>query len=262
MLVNALHLKGLTVRATDGEIGSVTDFYFDDDTWGSRYLILDTGGWLTGRRVLISPYSILHTDWQAKRIDVALTKKQVQECPNIDTHKPISRQYETEYLGYYGYPYYWSGPDFWGPDYYPSAASSRIDGSGYRQFPKEPLDSHLRSADAVNGYDVGATDDEIGHVVGYVIDDESWAVRYLEIATRNWLPGKKVLISPKWIERISWTDSKVYTALTTKAIKSAPEYLEGTPITREYENQLYFHYGQPPYWLGDAERKAFSLASV
>jgi hypothetical protein len=109
MLKNANHLKGLVIRATDGEIGTVDQLYFDDETWAIRYLMIETGGWLGGRRVLISPISVVHTDWQAKRLDVALTKKRVENSPDIDTHKPVSRQHEAAYLGYYGYPNYWGG---------------------------------------------------------------------------------------------------------------------------------------------------------
>jgi hypothetical protein len=121
------------------------------------------------------------------------------------------------------------------------------------KIPSESADSHLRSTEAVAGYSIEAADGEIGHVAGFVVDDEAWAIRYIEVATRNWWPGKKVLVSPAWIERVSWTDSKVYTALSREAIQNAPEYVESAPITREYENRLYFHYGRPPYWLHEAE---------
>ncbi len=115
MLTNASHLKGLVIQATDGTIGTVDQFYFDDETWAIRYLTVETDGWLGDRQVLISPISVVHTDWQGKRLDVALTKKQVENSPNIDTHKPVSRQHETTYMGYYGYPFYWGGPNLWGP---------------------------------------------------------------------------------------------------------------------------------------------------
>ena len=128
---------------------------------------------------------------------------------------------------------------------------------------KESTDSHLRSTEAVTGYHIEAADGEIGHVDGFIVDDEAWAIRYIEVATRNWLPGKKVLVSPSWIERVSWTDSKVYVGLSREAIKDAPEYIESRPITREYENRLHFHYGRPPYWLHDAEHKgSYSVSGV
>src|ERR1039458_700983 len=103
MLTNTTHLNDLVIRATDGDLGTVDDFYFDDDTWAIRYLTVETGGWLGGRPVLISPFSIIRTDWEARRVDVALTKKQVENSPNIDTNLPVSRQHEAAYLGYYGY---------------------------------------------------------------------------------------------------------------------------------------------------------------
>ncbi len=261
MLTTTEQLKGFVIRATDGELGTVEQFYFDDETWAIRYLTVETGGWLDGRRVLISPMSVVQTDWQARRLDVSLTKKQVENSPDINTHQPVSRQHEAAYLGYFGYPYYWSGPYLWGPTLLPAGSAIPTPDSAEslaERIRKESSDSHLRSTDAVTGNHIEAIDGEIGHVDGFVVDDEVWAVRYIEAATRNWWPGKKVLISPAWIERVSWTDSKVYVELTREAIKSGPAYIESRPITREYEHQLYLHYGRPPYWLHETGYK-FSI---
>jgi hypothetical protein len=266
LLTNATQLKGLVIRATDGELGTVDQFFFDDETWAIRYLTVETGGWLGGRRVLISPISVVHTDWQAKRLDVALTKRQVEKSPDIDTHKPVSRQHEAAYLGYYGYPSYWGGPYLWGPAFYPAGLAGETIASAEamaERIGRESADSHLRSTEAVTGYTIDAPDGDIGHVDGFLVDDEAWAIRYIEVATRNWWPGKKVLVSPAWIEQVSWMESKVSVGLSREAIKGAPEYVESAPITREYENQLYVHYGRPPYWLHDAEHKSSSsLAGV
>jgi hypothetical protein len=265
MLTNK-RLKDFAIRATDGDLGTVDDLYFDDETWAIRYLIVDTGKWLSGRRVLISPMSVVGTDWDAARLDVALTKKQVEHSPEIDTHQPVSRQHEAAYLGYYGYPYYWGGPSLWGPAFYPAGLAGSTSGSAdaiAERVRKESPDSHLRSTEAITGYRIEAVDGEIGHVDGFVVDDEAWAIRYIEVATRNWLPGKKVLVSPAWIERVSWTDSTVYTALSREAIKEGPEYIESRSITREYENRLHLHYGRPPYWLHEAAHKyAHALTGV
>jgi hypothetical protein len=263
MLTNK-RLNDFKIRATDGDIGTISDLYFDDETWAIRYLIVDTGGWLGGRQVLISPFSIIRMDWDARRVDVALTTKQVEHSPEIDTHKPVSRQHEAEYLGYYGYPYYWGGPYLWGPAFYPAglAGASKAEAIAERVRRASP-DSHLRSTEVLTGYHIEATNGEVGHVDGFVLDDEAWAIRYLEVATRNWLPGKKVLVSPAWIERVSWTDSKVCVGLTREAINDAPEYIESRPVTREYESRLYGHYGRPLYWLHDPEYKAsYSLSGV
>jgi hypothetical protein len=254
MLRNSTNLHGLSIHAKDGEIGTAEEFYFDDESWAVRYLVVDTGGWLGGRRVLISPISVRDVDWEARRLYVHLTKKQVEDSPDINTHQPVSRQHEAEYMGYYGYPSYWAGTSMWGPGYYPGGlflpaetpAELKED-----QIRRESADSHLRSSDAVQGYRIHAADGEIGHVHGFLVDDETWAIRYIEVATRNWWPGKKVLVSPAWIDRVSWLDSTFSTHLTKEAIKSAPEYDESSIVTRDYEERLHLHYGRPRYWLHD-----------
>ena len=249
MLTNAAHLKGLVIRATDGEIGTVDQFYFDDETWGIRYLTVETGGWLGGREVLISPVSVIAADWQGKHLDVALTMKQVENSPNIDTHRPVSRQDEATYLEYYGYPYYWG--------FYPMGLADPTanfnNGVLADRIQRESTDSHLRSTEAVTGYSIEATDGEIGHVDGFVLDDETWNIRYMEVATRNWWPGKKVLVSPSWIRRVSWTDSTVYVGLSRETIQTGPAFDKSAPISREYEDRLYAHYGLAPYWLHEAQ---------
>jgi hypothetical protein len=257
MLTNASFLKGLVIHAIDGEIGTVDQFLFDDVTFAIRYFTVETGGWLSGRQVLISPFSIIRADWQANRLDVALTKTQVENSPDIDTHLPVSRQHEEAFLGYYGYPYYWGGPYLWGPAFYPVGVGLPTPGTlspPASQPTAAPPDSHLRSSGEVTGYTIEATDGEFGHVDGFVVDDQDWAIRYIEVATRNWLPGKKVLLSPEWIGQVSWFDRKVSVALQKGAIESAPEYLMSRPITREYESKLYLHYGRPQYWNHEEQK--------
>ena len=258
MLTKTTNLKDFVIRATDGELGTIDEFYFDDETWAIRYLTVQTGGWLDQRRVLISPMSIIRADWQHRRLDVNLTQKQVENSPDIDTHKPVSRQHEAEYLGYYGYPYYWDGPNLWGAAFFPAGMAVPLSISeelNADRIQRESVDSHLNSSESVAGHSIEAADGEIGHINGFIVDDEAWAIRYIEVATRNWWPGKKVLISPSWVKRVSWEESKVYVGLTREMIETGPEYDESTPINREYENLLYFHYGWAPYWLPEAEHK-------
>jgi len=263
MLINITDLKGYSIHARDGELGKVEQFYFDDESWAVRYLVVETGGWLGGRPVLISPFSVTDVKQGDRLLDVALTKKQVENSPDINTHQPVSRQYEAAYLGYYGYPEYWGGPYTWGPAFYPAGfaipetTSSDALAERVRQ---QSRDSHLRSTEAVMGYHIEALDGEIGHVDGFLMDDESWAIRYIEVATRNWWLGNKVLVSPTWIERVSWAESRLYAALSREAIQSAPEYFESMRIDRAYEDRLYSHYGRPPYWVREAGHKA-ALAS-
>jgi hypothetical protein len=259
MLTNASSLKGLSVQATDGELGTVEQFFFDDETWAIRYLVVNTGGWLSGREVLISPAAIVHTDWPGQRVHVALTRKQVEESPGIDIHMPISRRHEAEYMGYYGYPYYWGGPGLWGSALYPAGMELQPavpPGEIVVRSGNESADSHLRSSEAVRGYSLEARDGEIGHLEGFLLDDLSWAIRYLEVATRNWWPGKRVLVSPGWIERMSWMESKVFVGLSRATIQSCPEYQESMHIDREYEDRVYVHYGRLPYWIHEAIQKS------
>jgi hypothetical protein len=109
-------------------------------------------------------------------------------------------------------------------------------------------DSRLRSARDVMGYYIEATDGDIGHVDDFLIDDSEWAIRYMIVDTRNWWPGKKVLISPEWISQVSWPDSRVYVDLTREGVKTAPEYDPSRPVEREYETRLYRHHDRPSYW--------------
>jgi hypothetical protein len=257
MLRNSKDLHDFAIHATDGEIGKVDEFYFDDETWAVRYLTVDTGGWLGGRLVLISPISVTgQPDWRANRLDLRLTKKQVENSPDIDTQQPVSRQHEIAYLGYYGYPFYWGGSNLWGPGLYPTGLAVQMAPlPAPVSIDTAPHDSRLRSSKEVTGYYIEASDGEIGHLDGFILDDETWAIRYIEVATRNWWPGKKVLVSPAWIEQVSWADSKVCVGLSRETIKNGPEYIESENITREYENQLYSHYGRPTYWVPGAKTK-------
>ena len=259
MLRNTSHLKGFTVRARDGDMGIVDQFYFDDESWAIRYLVVNAEDWLGGRLVLVSPIALRQAEWESRRLDVALTKKQIEDGPPIDMHKPVSRQHEAVYMGYYGYPYYWGGPHLWGLASYPAGLSVQREAvteaeAAQARAGKESVDSHLRSTDEVTGYHIEAEDGDIGHVRDFIVDDETWAIRYLEVDTRNWWPGKKVLVSPQWINNVSWPDSKVYVDLTRETIQSGPEWNDSPTITREYENRLYEYYARSPYWAPVAEQ--------
>jgi hypothetical protein len=112
-------------------------------------------------------------------------------------------------------------------------------------------DHHLRSTHAVTGYHIQATDGEIGHVEDFIIDDETWTIRYLLVNTLNWWPGKKVLVSPLWIDRVSWGESKVFVNLSRETIKHSPEYTEEFLLTRDYEDELHRHYNRRGYWIDE-----------
>jgi len=246
MLRTASHLKGTTIAATDGEIGSAQDLYFDDHSWTVRYLMVDTGSWLPGRQVLISPRSVLSVTDESK-IPVSLTKSQVENSPSTDMDKPVDRQYEEEYARYYGYPYYWTGPYRWGTSAYPGEGVLGVaEVAGV--MPPAGGDPCLRSTLNVTGYYIEATDGDIGHVDDFIVDTTAWVIRYMIIDTRNWWPGKKVLVSPEWINRVSWPDSRVYVDMSKEAIKGAPEYDADRPLARDYEARLFGHHNRRVYW--------------
>lgn len=251
MLLKANALKGFKLDCLDGEIGSVREFYFDDQHWTIRYLVADTGGWLNGRMVLISPYALLGAVKENEAIAVNLTQQQIQESPSWDSDKPVSRQFEVDYHGYYGWPMYWGGPLMWGA--YPYLVRDPENWSAPEET-EHSWDPHLRSTDAVTGHDIQATDGDIGHVVDFIIDDENWAIRYLVVDTGHWWPGKKVLVSPVWIERVSWSELKVFVKLNREAVKASPEYTDEALVTREYESGLFRHYGSDGYWSHEKEQ--------
>jgi uncharacterized protein YrrD len=246
--------KGLTLAATDGDIGSVNDLYFDDLSWTIRYLVVDTGTWLPGRQVLISPLSVRRVD---DKILVDLTRNQVQNSPPVEADKPVNRQQEEAIARYYDQRYYWEGPYRWGLLAYPGmppvpTAPIPADAMGEEMAAREREtpsgDPTLRSSRDVTGYYIAALDGEIGHVDDFLVEDRAWAIRYLLVATRNWWPGKKVLISPEWIKTVSWADSQVQVDLRRDEIKAAPEYDPSRPFDREYESRLIEHHNRRKYW--------------
>jgi hypothetical protein len=255
MLRNVESLKACTVLASDGDIGYVEALYFDDEAWGIRYLVVATGNWIDGRRVLISPYSVIRTDLAARSIHVELTRQQVSDSPSVDIDKPVSRLHEAEYLRYYGYPTYWGAPELWGVGSYPAfsrAALSAVPPETLAQLARyadqATGDSHLHSTSAVDGYHVAANDGDIGHVSGFIFDDEAWVIRYLCVDTGNWWPSKEVLLATQWIFLVDWLESSVLTQLPRDAIKGSPVYDSTIPLARDFETQLHAFYGKAGYW--------------
>jgi hypothetical protein len=248
MLSKANTLRNYRLHSLDGEIGKVKDFYFDDQHWTIRYLIADTGNWLTGRSVLISPYALNRVVQSEKHVTVDLTKKQIENSPSLDTHQPVSQQFEVDYYGYYGWPAYWGGSSAWGNHPYIERDRNKW---GEATKGANAWDRHLRSTHEVTGYHLQALDGEIGHIEDFVIDGETWAIRYLIVGTKNWWPGKKVLVSPQWIERVSWNESKVFVTLSRDTIKGSLEFTEESLLTRDYEVALHRHYDRKGYWIDE-----------
>lgn len=319
------NLSDYELRGIGENIGKINGFYFDDKHWTIRYIVANTGNWLTGRQVLISPYSLGAVNNEEEFIAVNLTPKQIEDSPTYEIGQAVSQQFEDEYNTYYGLPTYWKGPNMWGAEPNMARDTNRIQGvnvgaavgpnitgdtNTQRSAPGEQMrdrqlsdvnsydikasdggigaatnmvrdtnriqgvnvgaaiapnitgdtnmrresapgeqmrDYQLHNTSDVNGYDIEASDGEIGDVKDFIIDEDTWAIRYLIVDTGGWLPGKKVLIAPQWIERVSWEESKVFVNLSRDAIEKSPEFTE--ELTRDYEAGLYKHYNRQGYWI-------------
>lgn len=260
MLRSLNSYRNQTLDARDGPIGKVHDFLFEDDSWDIRYAVADTKRWLPGRKVLIAAHALGQPDPVEDNLPVDLSCEQIKSSPDIDTDQPVSRQEQLSLHRHYGWPFYWSqpaplgGPMMGHPDATVIPSQSLTSNpnpvtDANADAPKISGDPHLRSLREVEGYRIEAKDDRLGHVDDLIFSDEDWKVRYLVVDTRNWLPGKKVLVPPDWkMEDISWSDRKVAIGLDRDTIKSAPEYEPELPIGRDYEKRLHEHYGRPAYW--------------
>jgi hypothetical protein len=218
---NALY--GNKLAASDGDIGHVKDFYFDDKNWVIRYLVVDAGTWLTGRLVLISPHAFGKLDQEGKTVNVKLRKKQIENSPLVETHQPVSRQYEVKYYRYYGWPAYWNGGGMWGLGGYPVLLPPPRDETVAQQKFQHRDDKHLQSTLAVTGYYIETVDGTLGHVKGFLVDDTNWSIRELVVETGHWYSGREVLISPTKVDRISYVDSTVFVNLTKAEIQQTQE---------------------------------------
>ncbi len=250
MLRSMEELEGYVLAATDGEIGRCKDFLFDDRHWVVRYMVADTGKWLPGRRVLISPISLGDPDWESRRFPVMLTKDEIKRSPDMLEEEPVSRQYEAELFAHLGYLPYWGGTSVWGGSTVPRQLRvEEVEDADGVAVAVEPTGSpNLRSLREVTGYRIDARDDEVGHVEDFVVDDDAWIIRYMVVDTRNWLPGRKVIVPPRWVEGFDWTDREAHVDLTREQIENSPEFEPGAPVNREYETRLYDYYGRPVYW--------------
>jgi uncharacterized protein YrrD len=248
MLKLASALTGYAIEASDGEIGAVADFLFDDRTWLVRWLVVDTGKWLTTRKVLLHPAAIGKADHERRELPVALTRAQVQGSPELSEHEPVSMQMERHLYDYYG----------WEPISIESAFGANPIASRYSAPPLfvfEPradlaflpkdCDAHLRSLDDVTGYHILASDGAIGKVENMLVDDAGWAIRYLVVDTGNWWSGKHVLISPHAVKEITWADRQIRVDVSRHQVKASPPWSPLGDVDQDYEKDLHDHYDWP-----------------
>ena len=228
MLKGLKQLYGGKLSAADGEIGHVKDFYFDDQSWVVRYVVVDTGSWLSGRQVLVSPHAFVSLDWTGKLLLLSLTRKQIEDCPSIESHKPVSRQYEEAYFKYYGWPYYWEGSGLWGMSGFPilELPPKPLPGepASWSGPSPESADAHLRSAQAVDGYHIQASDGISGHICDFMMDARTWAILQLVVKTGHRFSGNEVQIPTSQVDRISYEKSSIFVNLTSKAVEQSPAH--------------------------------------
>ena len=237
MLHSVNDLLGEKIHSTNDDFGIVKEFLFDDEHWNILYMVVDTGHLLPGKNVLISPDAFDDQDWESRKFSVKLSKEQILECPDISEHLPVKRSHEKECTEHYGDNIYW--------------AAGPVIVSAYEVEPElneYHCEDHLRSTNEVNGYTVHADDGDIGHVEDFMIDDSSWKIRYVLIHTGKWLPSKKVLFSPTWINKYSCRERKISMSLLRDEIKNSPAYHGLNALKRDYENELFAHYGKSNYW--------------
>ncbi len=256
MLRNASAINGYAIAASDGHLGTVSDFLFDDASWLIRWLVVDTGTWLFARKVLLPAFALGHLDPTGQVFSVRLTMQQVKDSPNIDTERPVSRQIEANIYDYYGWSPYWSTGLYMGGYGYgygggamaplPSLGSSRREEDIVTE-KRSDNDPHLRSIQAVTGYHIHASDGEIGHVEDFLFEETDWSIHYLVVDTKNWWPGKKVLLSPRSVQEIDWTDKMVRIDVDRKKVKDSPAYDASTFVDRDYERHFIHYYrdGRP-----------------
>ena len=258
MLHTLNNLKNLAIHASDGDIRLTKDFYFDDKHWVIRYLVVETGSWLLSKKILLSPISIKELNQKPQTLTVTISRKQVKNCPDMDSEKPVSRQYELEYMRYYGYSHYCDNTDIWGgysspnmmsPGYYsvapkPDNLGAPDNFADVDAALSQDNDHHLRSSNAVTGYKLDVIDGDLGHLHGMLIDTDTWEIRYLIINTSNWWLGHLVLIAPKWIKEVSWPTSKIYVDMTQQQVKDAPTFDPSVPFSLEHEQSMQTHYGR------------------
>lgn len=250
MLWDASSINGYAIEANDGRLGSVSDLLFEDVGWDIRWLVVNTGNWLSGRKVLLPLSALGQPDPALRQFPVKLTMQQVKDSPDIDTDMPVSRRMEADVFNYYGGEPYWGGglipmsnaiaTPLVAPLYSsesnssdPGGADSQLNGS----------DPHLRSIAAMTGYHIHASDGEIGHVEDFLVDVVGWRIRYIMVDTRDWWPGEKVLISPFSVREIDWADRQIQLDVKRQQVKDAPPYNPAITVDGAYDEKFLTYYG-------------------
>jgi len=237
MLARARELHGWVIGNQDGDIGHVADVYLDDHRWVVRYLVVDTGQWLSGRRVLVVPGSVSGVDPVGRKLQTGLTRDEVALGLDPDLARPVSRQHEMDLRHYYGFPSY----------AVTVGVSVALAGPTPGERLRIGIDPHLRSVRAITGYYVHAQDGDVGHVEDILIENGPWTVRHLLVSVGNWWPNRRVLVPVGWVARVSWDAGAVDVSLPAEAIRLAPEYDRTSGVSPTQEARVTRYYGSPPF---------------
>jgi sporulation protein YlmC with PRC-barrel domain len=247
MLWNASAITGFGIVETDGELGSVKDLLVDDKDWVVRWLLVDPGHWLPGRKVLLPPSVLGKPDRENRQFPVKLSKQQVKDSPDVDTDLPVSRQSEAQLYEHYDWQPYWDGS--FSPTSLimavPTDVTMELSHEDWRDQPEGarlPGNPHLRSIAEFAAYDIHATDGEIGGVEDVLIDDNGWTVRYLTIDTGNWWPGERVLIAPRSVLKIDWAAKIIYLNVDRETVKKSPAYDPAITVDGAYDEKHLAYY--------------------
>ncbi len=252
MLQSIKHFINFDIQAQDGALGHVYDFYFDDIQWKVRYLVVSTGRWLPGRKVLLSPEALAGIDPMQQYLSLDLSKEQIKRSPDVESDLPVSKQQEKKIRSYYAWPAYWTA------GFNPILASYAPIDAGMQGEVSSPHqqslgDHHLRSAREIMDYQLGAVDGEMGRIDDLIVDIEDWQVQYMVVHTGTWMSGKQVLMALEWVQNISWDKHQVTVDVTQDQVKNSPIYDPHAPVNREYEVRLYDYYGRPNPWVVSEE---------
>jgi uncharacterized protein YrrD len=254
MLQSVKDLTGCELVSPDGALGTVREVYFDDRQWVVRHLVVDTGGWLSGKQVLISPHAVKTLDSPHRQLHVSLSRQQVEAAPGLETDRPVSRQYEAAAYDHYGYPPYWGGSGLWGmldmplggtiAPYTMPAEPGATTAAAREQAAAEhaTADPHLRSSAEVTGYDAGARDGDIGHVHDFLFDPDSWQLQLVVVDTHNWLPDRLVLVPPSWVSQVDATERRVGLRVSRQAVKDSPPYTARHAVDRAEALRVQHHF--------------------
>lgn len=260
MLFAVSGLENCPVKASDGDVGAVKDFLFDDQTWTIRWIVVDASHWLPGRQVLIHPSAFAPLELPPKpalpmmspgdslELAVNLTKHEIEAGPHLGEDEPVTRDMEALLYDYYAWDPYW-GPTHFGGAALPNAEAPIVGDAAGREAELPPVDGaeRVHSAASFKGYAVHALDGDIGHIENLLADDTKWEIRYLVIATRNWWPGKVVQLAPYAVKAVDWFGQRVAMNVSREQVRSAPEWDPAALADEASEDALHRHFGWPGY---------------